>query len=108
MDITAEFYVYINTYSTSTSLSSKMSMFTVGSPFFYIWGGVVSFTRIYLNCTHVVQCLIKKDKDDQNDATMDAFYQKLVTAYRDPALSPIQITENNDSHSSPLLQGTEV
>lgn len=69
---------------------------------------VICSARIYLYCTHVSQCLIKKDKDDQNDATMDAFYEKLVTAYRDPALSPIRITENVDGHSSPLLQATEV
>ncbi|KAK1383583.1 Calcium-dependent channel [Heracleum sosnowskyi] len=54
--------------------------------------------------SYAAECLIKKDKYDQSDATMDAFYEKLVTAYRDPALSPIQITENTDGHRSPLLQ----
>lgn len=55
--------------------------------------------------SYAAECLIKKDKDDQNDTTMDAFYEKLVTAYRDPALLPIQITENIDGHRSPLLSG---
>ncbi|KAL1824486.1 hypothetical protein ACET3Z_011264 [Daucus carota] len=53
--------------------------------------------------SYAAECLIKKDKNDQNNPTMDAFYEKLVTAYRDPALSPIQITESIDGLSAPLL-----
>ena len=74
-----------------------MCVFTVGHT-----NGFCSATTD-LKCTPVVQCLIKKDKNDQNNPTMDAFYEKLVTAYRDPALSPIQITESIDGLSAPLL-----
>ncbi|XAR51708.1 hypothetical protein NMG60_11006421 [Bertholletia excelsa] len=48
------------------------------------------------------ECLIKKDKSDQNDPTMAEFLDKLVTAYQDPALMPIQHSQNSDRHS-PLL-----
>lgn len=39
---------------------------------------------------------------------MDAFYEKLVTAYRDPALAPIQTPGYGDGRNSPLLQAAEV
>lgn len=50
-----------------------------------------------------LQSLIKKDREDQNDATMDEFFDKLVTAYQDPALMPIQFSTNTDSLYSPLI-----
>ncbi|KAF2299414.1 hypothetical protein GH714_031869 [Hevea brasiliensis] len=49
------------------------------------------------------ECLIKKDREDQNDPCMDEFYGKLVTAYRDPALMPVHYARNDDRHNSPLL-----
>ncbi|XP_057993573.1 CSC1-like protein HYP1 isoform X2 [Hevea brasiliensis] len=49
------------------------------------------------------ECLIKKDKEDQNEPSMAEFYDKLVTAYRDPALMPVQYARNVDRHNSPLL-----
>ncbi|XP_010258239.1 PREDICTED: CSC1-like protein HYP1 [Nelumbo nucifera] len=52
------------------------------------------------------ESLIKKDKENENDASMTDFLDKLVTAYRDPALLPIQYSENRDSHNSPLLSST--
>lgn len=58
--------------------------------------------------SYSTECLIKKDRYDQSDATMADFYEKLVTAYRDPALVPVQYSGNNNSHSSPLLQTAEV
>ncbi|KAL8097821.1 CSC1-like protein HYP1 isoform X2 [Apium graveolens] len=58
--------------------------------------------------SYPAECLIKKDQDDQSSGTMDAFYEKLVNAYRDPALVPIQTPGNGDGRYSPLLQGTEV
>ena len=55
-----------------------------------------------------LQSLIKKDREDQHDATMNEFFDKLVTAYQDPALMPIQFSTNADSLNSPLLSSTEV
>ncbi|XP_014633436.1 CSC1-like protein At1g69450 [Glycine soja] len=50
------------------------------------------------------ESLIKKDRQDQNDATMTQFYENLVNAYKDPALLPIQHSPyNNDSIRSPLI-----
>lgn len=49
------------------------------------------------------QSLIKKDRQDQNDATMTQFYENLVNAYKDPALLPIQHSQNNDNLRSPLI-----
>ncbi|XP_050277280.1 CSC1-like protein At1g69450 isoform X2 [Quercus robur] len=54
------------------------------------------------------ESLIKKDREDQNDATMDEFFDKLVTAYQDPALMPIQFSTNTDSLYSPLISSAEV
>ncbi|KAM7516753.1 hypothetical protein LguiA_006336 [Lonicera macranthoides] len=49
------------------------------------------------------ESLIKKDRQDENEPTMADFCDKLVTAYEDPALMPIQHSENSDSLNSPLL-----
>ncbi|RDY11325.1 CSC1-like protein [Mucuna pruriens] len=49
------------------------------------------------------ESLIKKDREDQNDATMTQFYENLVNAYKDPALLPIHYSPNNDSLRSPLI-----
>nr|XP_004516572.1 CSC1-like protein At1g69450 [Cicer arietinum] len=50
------------------------------------------------------ESLIKKDMEDQKDnASMAEFYNKLLTAYKDPALFPIQHASRDDSLASPLL-----
>ncbi|KAJ7971014.1 CSC1-like protein [Quillaja saponaria] len=54
------------------------------------------------------ECLIKRDRADQNDPTMSEFFDNLVTAYNDPALLPINYSGNSDRRSSPLLHGAEV
>ncbi|OVA08832.1 protein of unknown function DUF221 [Macleaya cordata] len=54
------------------------------------------------------ECLIKKDRQDQNDPTMATFLDRLVTAYRDPALMPIQYSGNVHEHNAPLLSFPEV
>ncbi|ONI19177.1 hypothetical protein PRUPE_3G263100 [Prunus persica] len=51
-----------------------------------------------------LECLIKKDRQDQNDPTIAVFYNKLSTAYEDPALMPIRHPRSTDDHNSPLLQ----
>ncbi|GMP30627.1 hypothetical protein CsSME_00005205 [Camellia sinensis var. sinensis] len=53
------------------------------------------------------ECLIKKDRDDQNDPSMVEFLNELVTAYRDPVLMPIQYSGRNDRNTS-LLHAAEV
>ncbi|KAF3444800.1 hypothetical protein FNV43_RR14493 [Rhamnella rubrinervis] len=56
-----------------------------------------------------VECLVKKDREDQNDPAMGEFYEKLTAAYRDPALEPVQFSRNiGDGHNSPLLHSAEV
>ncbi|WOH05139.1 hypothetical protein DCAR_0624552 [Daucus carota subsp. sativus] len=58
--------------------------------------------------SYPAECLIKKDRDDQSSGTMDAFYERLATAYRDPALAPIHTLGISDGRNAPLLQATEV
>ncbi|CAN6574739.1 unnamed protein product [Malus baccata var. baccata] len=50
------------------------------------------------------ECLIKKDREDENDRRISKFYEKLSTAYRDPALMPMLHPRSTDGHSTPLLQ----
>ncbi|XP_058226297.1 CSC1-like protein HYP1 [Rhododendron vialii] len=54
------------------------------------------------------ECLIKKDHEDQNDPSMPEFLDKLVTAYRDPALIPINYSGRSDGHDSLLQHAAEV
>ncbi|KAK7340580.1 hypothetical protein VNO77_21287 [Canavalia gladiata] len=54
------------------------------------------------------ECLIKKDREDQNDPNMSEFYDKLANAYNDPALRPIKYSGANGSHRVPLLHSSEV
>ncbi|KAJ6396372.1 hypothetical protein OIU77_021410 [Salix suchowensis] len=54
------------------------------------------------------ECLVKQDRKEQNEAGMTEFYDKLVTAYQDPALMPVQYARNTDRDTSPLLHSTEV
>ena len=55
-----------------------------------------------------MQCLVKKDREDENDPATAAFYDKLVAAYRDPALLSTRYPRSRDGHSSPLLRSAEV
>lgn len=54
------------------------------------------------------ECLVKKDREDQNDPTMAEFYGKLVSAYQDPALMPVQYSGSTDGRTSPLLHAANV
>ncbi|KAK6921979.1 CSC1/OSCA1-like, N-terminal transmembrane domain [Dillenia turbinata] len=49
------------------------------------------------------ESLIKKDRGDIHDASMEEFFESLVTAYQDPALLPIQYSSHTDGRSTPLL-----
>ncbi|XP_027358106.1 CSC1-like protein HYP1 isoform X2 [Abrus precatorius] len=52
------------------------------------------------------ECLIKKDRADQNEHNMSEFYDNLANAYHDPALMPLKYSERSDSQSSPLLHSS--
>lgn len=54
-----------------------------------------------------VECLVKKDREDHDDDAMAEFYEKMATAYQDPALLPVQFSVNHDSHSAPLLSSPD-
>ncbi|PNY02562.1 ERD (early-responsive to dehydration stress) family protein, partial [Trifolium pratense] len=54
------------------------------------------------------ECLIKKDRADENEHNMSEFYDKMENAYNDPALMPISYSERSDSHRSPLLYSNQV
>lgn len=56
----------------------------------------------------LMQCLIKKDRQDQNDPHMSEFYDKLNNAYNDPALLPKRYTGRHDGHTTPLLHSSDV
>jgi hypothetical protein len=49
------------------------------------------------------ESLIKKDREEQSKPEMLEFFSNLVTAYRDPALKPIQRASNSDERTAPLL-----
>ncbi|KAH7532678.1 hypothetical protein FEM48_Zijuj04G0047600 [Ziziphus jujuba var. spinosa] len=55
-----------------------------------------------------VECLVNKDRADENDPAMAEFFDKLVSAYRDPALDPLQYSRNTDGQNAPLLGAAEV
>ncbi|OWM64559.1 CSC1-like protein HYP1 [Punica granatum] len=52
------------------------------------------------------ECLIKKDKENQNEPTMGEFYDKLATAYEDPALKAREYYGATGTNTSPLLRDT--
>ncbi|KAK7295409.1 hypothetical protein RJT34_18316 [Clitoria ternatea] len=54
------------------------------------------------------ECLIKKDREDQNNPSMSEFYDKLANAYNDPALMPIKYSGLFGSRRLPLLDSSEV
>jgi hypothetical protein len=97
----------------------------VDIPIHHAQGYINSYAFILLspfpNCTYDFCCsqprfdldkcfqvLIKKDMEDQNDATMSEFLDRLVTAYRDPALMPIQYSADIDSLNRPLISSAGV
>lgn len=49
------------------------------------------------------ETLIKKDREDINDATTTEFFNKLVAAYQDPALLPMQYSSDSNRERTPLL-----
>lgn len=58
---------------------------------------------------YAAECLIKKDREEQNDPRMTEFLDKLVTAYQDPALRRSHYRRTDgDRPTSPLLQSDEI
>ncbi|KAJ3685552.1 hypothetical protein LUZ61_014716 [Rhynchospora tenuis] len=49
------------------------------------------------------EALIKKDREGENNPETTDFYEKLVTAYRDPALMPLRRSFTANGRHSPLL-----
>lgn len=58
--------------------------------------------------SYLMQCLIKKDRAEQNEHNMSEFYDKMANAYNDPALMPIKYSERSDSQRTPLLHSSQV
>ncbi|KAK3222963.1 hypothetical protein Dsin_009988 [Dipteronia sinensis] len=54
------------------------------------------------------ETLIKKDRGDQDDATMGEFFDTLTTAYQDPAMLPVRYSENADNLNEPLISSSEI
>ncbi|GJT56774.1 CSC1-like protein HYP1 isoform X1 [Tanacetum coccineum] len=49
------------------------------------------------------ECMIKKDRSDENNPALTDFHEKLMTVYQDPALKPIHFSGRTDGHNAPLL-----
>ncbi|QCE12610.1 CSC1-like protein HYP1 [Vigna unguiculata] len=59
--------------------------------------------------SYPTECLIKKDREDQNDPNMSEFYDKLASAYNDPALMPIKYSGRcGNNPRLPLLNNLKV
>ncbi|OWM89512.1 hypothetical protein CDL15_Pgr024260 [Punica granatum] len=56
--------------------------------------------------TYSAESLILKDREDRDDPSMSEFFDRLATAYQDPALMPIQYSTNSDSLNSPLISSS--
>ncbi|KAI9169865.1 hypothetical protein LWI28_018786 [Acer negundo] len=54
------------------------------------------------------EALIKKDRGDQDNATMGEFFDTLTTAYQDPAMLPVHYSENADNLNEPLISSLEI
>ncbi|KAG9153930.1 hypothetical protein Leryth_025747 [Lithospermum erythrorhizon] len=53
--------------------------------------------------SYSAESLIKKDRDEQADRSMNEFRDKLTSAYEDPNLMPVQYSSSYQSLRSPLL-----
>ncbi|KAM7268622.1 hypothetical protein ACFE04_010788 [Oxalis oulophora] len=55
------------------------------------------------------ECMVKRDKEDENDPDMSEFFEKLVKAYQDPVMTRIRSSDNSDNNlNSPLLHSLNV
>ncbi|KMT06996.1 hypothetical protein BVRB_6g153280 [Beta vulgaris subsp. vulgaris] len=50
-----------------------------------------------------VESLIRKDREDLNDPEVPQFFRELVTAYVDPALSPLKLSDSSGHRAPPSL-----
>ena len=52
-----------------------------------------------------MQCLINKDRLDLNDPSISSFYERLTTAYEDPAMEAVRdYLAGETSATTPLLR----
>lgn len=52
-----------------------------------------------------MQCLINKDRLDLNDPSVTSFYERLATAYEDPAMEAVRDYQAGEtSATTPLLR----
>ncbi|TXG56561.1 hypothetical protein EZV62_017874 [Acer yangbiense] len=58
--------------------------------------------------SYSAEALIKKDRGDQDDATMGEFFDSLTTAYQDPAMLPVRYSESADNLNEPLISSLEI
>ncbi|XP_051118756.1 CSC1-like protein HYP1 isoform X2 [Andrographis paniculata] len=77
----------------------------LGITYFFLAPLILPFLLAYYCFAYIIyrnQCLINKDRIDQNDPTISSFYDKLSTAYRDPELKSLRNSGSSHSGSSSL------
>lgn len=62
-----------------------------------------TFIRSNVFISFNLQTLIKKDREDQNDPSLNEFLDGVVNTYRDPALMPRNHSQDRHERNSPLL-----
>lgn len=80
------------------------STFTVPLPVFtFLFDDYCRKRFVPIFRAYSAESLIKKDRADQTSQGMADFLNNLGTAYVDPALAPIQFSENPNSRVAPLI-----
>ncbi|KAL4184490.1 hypothetical protein AMTRI_Chr10g1260 [Amborella trichopoda] len=83
----------------------------LGMTYFFLAPIILPFILGYYCLGYIIyrnQSLITRDREDEKNMEMDQFYNKLVNAYRDPALLPIQFSKSEHGNTTPLLHSVEV
>ncbi|KAH7833337.1 hypothetical protein Vadar_005251 [Vaccinium darrowii] len=83
---------------------SSASTFIIPLPILTLLFNEYCRKRFLPNFTaYSAESLIKKDREDHDEDAMAEFFEKMTTAYRDPALLPVQYSINSISYNAPLL-----
>jgi len=83
---------------------SSASTFIIPLPILTLLFNEYCRKRFLPNFTaYSAESLIKKDREDHDEDAMAEFFEKMTTAYQDPALLPVQYSINSISHNAPLL-----
>ncbi|XP_024956826.1 CSC1-like protein At1g69450 isoform X3 [Citrus sinensis] len=83
----------------------------LGITYFFLAPLILPFLLIYLCLAYIIyrnQVLIKKDREDRDDATIAEFFDSLAIAYRHPALLTVHHSGTGDSLNRPLLSSPEI